>query len=63
METLEGIRERQRTSSGRDITLRCGRCRLNLLTYIVDGSMSYLSYVRDCVDGHPDSRGDKQDGR
>lgn len=40
----------------RDITLRCKRCRLNLLTYCIDGSWSYLSYVRDCVDGHPDSR-------
>ena len=29
----------------RKITLRCSRCGLNLLTYFIDGSMSYLSYV------------------
>ncbi len=40
----------------RDITLRCSRCRLNLLTYCIDNGLSYLSYVRDCVKGHPGSR-------
>ena len=40
----------------RDITLRCGRCGLNLLTYVIDGDWSYLSYIRDCVNGHPHSR-------
>ena len=34
---------------GRTITLRCARCRLNLLGYIVTGTRSYLSYVRECV--------------
>lgn len=51
------------SSSGfrqRDITIRCKRCRLNLLTYVVDNGISYLSYVRDCVDGHPDSREQKK---
>lgn len=36
-------------SRQRNITIRCKRCRLNLLTYIIDGSQSYVSYVRDCV--------------
>ena len=39
----------------RSITIRCKRCRLNLLGYVVDGSQSYLSYVRDCVNGYPGS--------
>ena len=40
----------------RTITLRCNRCQLNLLGFSVGHSCSYLSYVRDCVNGHPDSR-------
>ena len=40
----------------RTITIRCTRCRLNLAGYTVDGNLSYMSYVRDCVNGHPDSR-------
>ena len=40
----------------RDITLRCQRCQLNLLGYTIDGNWSYMSYVRDCANGHPHSR-------
>lgn len=40
----------------RTITIRCGRCELNLLGYTIDGDWSYMSYVRDCVNGHPHSR-------
>jgi hypothetical protein len=40
----------------RQITLRCARCRLNLMTWNIEGEHSYLSYVRDCVNGHPDCR-------
>ncbi len=39
----------------RSITLRCVRCRLNLVGYVIDGDLSYLSYVRDCVNGYPKS--------
>lgn len=46
----------------REITLRCARCRLNLLGYSIDGDWSYMSYVRDCVNGHPGSRGGKLKG-
>ena len=38
---------------GRDITIRCSICRLNLVGYVVDGTQSYLSYVRDCVKSYP----------
>jgi len=40
----------------RSITIRCKRCRLNLAGYVIDGSQSYMSYVRPCINGHPDSR-------
>ncbi|KKN76936.1 hypothetical protein LCGC14_0365880 [marine sediment metagenome] len=40
----------------REISLICDRCRLNLLGYTIDGDMSYMSYVRDCVKGHPSNR-------
>ena len=39
----------------RTITIRCKRCKLNLLSYITNKSQSFLSYVRDCANGHPDS--------
>lgn len=42
--------------SERAITLRCNNCKLNLLGFLVSRSYSYLSYVRDCVNGYPDSR-------
>ena len=35
--------------SGKSITIFCNRCGLNLLGYIVDGRVSYLAYIRDCV--------------
>ena len=38
----------------RDITLRCSRCRENLVGYCIDGrSQSYLAYVRECVQKYP----------
>ena len=37
----------------RSITIRCKRCRLNLVGYIVNKSQSYLSYVRDCIAKYP----------
>ena len=43
----------------RTITIRCNRCRLNLAGYTRDGNWSYMSYVRDCVNGHPHSRKSK----
>ena len=45
----------------RTITIRCNRCRLNLLGYSIDGGQSYMSYVRDCVNGHPSSRKEASD--
>lgn len=43
----------------RTITIRCKRCDLNLLGYEIDGSMSFMSYVRACVNGYPGSRDKK----
>ena len=40
----------------RSIVIRCKRCRLPLLGYEVDNSLSYMSFVEDCVKGHPGSR-------
>jgi hypothetical protein len=40
----------------REINLICERCGLNLLGYTIDGDWSYMSYVRDCVNGHPSHR-------
>ncbi len=43
----------------RSITIRCKLCELNLAGYTIEGGMSYMSYVRDCVNGHPNDRKDK----
>jgi hypothetical protein len=35
------------------ITIRCAICGLNLVGYMVDGSHSYCTYIRDCVKAWP----------
>ena len=39
--------------SRRSITIRCARCDLNLVGYLVDNPQSYLSYVQECVKDYP----------